>query len=319
MPVYENVLDLIGNTPLVDVSALSPEPRRAHPRQAGEPEPVRLGQGPHRHADDRDGREGRRCSARARRSSSRRRATPASPWPRSPSSRATRSRSCCRRTCRSSAARCSRSSAPRSSSRPATEGSQRRRAPGPGAGRGAPRVVRSSTSTATTPTRGRTTRAPVPRSGATVPEITHFVAGLGTSGTLMGVGTYLKEQNPDIKVSPSSRRSASGSRGCATSTRATSRRCSRQWGGRELLDRKRIVRPRESLEWTRRLVTECGIFAGISSGAALAGAVKVAERDRRGRRSCSSSATAAGSTCRPAPTPTTSTRPRPSAEKIIYF
>jgi cysteine synthase len=32
------------------------------------------------------------------------------------------------------------------------------------------------------------------------PEITHFVAGLGTSGTLMGVGTYLKERNPDIKV-----------------------------------------------------------------------------------------------------------------------
>ena len=32
------------------------------------------------------------------------------------------------------------------------------------------------------------------------PEITHFVAGLGTSGTLMGVGRFLKEQNPDIKV-----------------------------------------------------------------------------------------------------------------------
>ena len=49
-----------------------------------------------------------------------------------------------------------------------------------------------------------------------------------------------------------------------------------QWGGSELLDRKRVVRPRESLEWTRRLVADCGIFAGISAGAALAGAVKVA-------------------------------------------
>ena len=58
MPIYENVLDMIGNTPLVDVSVLSPEPRRAHPRQDGEPEPVRLGEGPHRQGDDRDGREG---------------------------------------------------------------------------------------------------------------------------------------------------------------------------------------------------------------------------------------------------------------------
>ncbi|MCU1387638.1 MAG: cysM, partial [Ilumatobacteraceae bacterium] len=33
-----------------------------------------------------------------------------------------------------------------------------------------------------------------------VPEVTHFVAGLGTSGTLMGTGRYLKEQNPNIKV-----------------------------------------------------------------------------------------------------------------------
>jgi len=44
------------------------------------------------------------------------------------------------------------------------------------------------------------------------------------------------------------------------------------------LDGKRIVRPADSLTWTRRLVSEAGIFAGISSGAALAGAVKVAKR-----------------------------------------
>jgi len=41
-----------------------------------------------------------------------------------------------------------------------------------------------------------------------------------------------------------------------------------KWGGVDLLDGKRIVRPRESIECTRRLVTECGIFAGLSSGAA---------------------------------------------------
>ena len=54
------------------------------------------------------------------------------------------------------------------------------------------------------------------------------------------------------------------------------------WHGFDLLDRKRVVRPRESIEWTRRLVRECGIFAGISAGAALAGAVKVASEIERG-------------------------------------
>jgi cysteine synthase B len=45
--------------------------------------------------------------------------------------------------------------------------------------------------------------------------------------------------------------------------------------GYDVLDRRLIVRPRESIEWTRRL-TEVGVFAGISSGAILAGSVKAA-------------------------------------------
>ena len=55
-----------------------------------------------------------------------------------------------------------------------------------------------------------------------------------------------------------------------------------KWGGPELLDGKRIVRPKESIEWMRRLTSEVGIFAGISSGAALAGAARVAERIESG-------------------------------------
>ena len=47
-------------------------------------------------------------------------------------------------------------------------------------------------------------------------------------------------------------------------------------GGPELLDRKVIVRPRESIEWVRRF-TEVGVFAGISSGAAMAAAAKCAK------------------------------------------
>ena len=111
-----------------------------------------------------------------------------------------------------------------------------------------------------------------------VPEITHFVAGLGTSGTLMGVGTYLKEHKPEVKlyaVEPPSGERVEGLRSLDDGYVPP---VFEKWGGMELLDGKRIVRPLESLMWTRRLVTETGIFAGPSSGAAMAGAAKVAER-----------------------------------------
>jgi [CysO sulfur-carrier protein]-thiocarboxylate-dependent cysteine synthase len=113
------------------------------------------------------------------------------------------------------------------------------------------------------------------------PDITHFVAGLGTSGTLLGVGTYLKEQNPDIllyAVEPPAGELVEGLRSLDDGYIPP---VFEKWGGYELLDGKSIVRPRESLEWTRALAAE-GIFAGISSGAALAGAVKQARRIERG-------------------------------------
>jgi cysteine synthase B len=110
------------------------------------------------------------------------------------------------------------------------------------------------------------------------PEITHFVAGLGTSGTLMGVGTYLKEQNPAIKVYAVEPPIGELVEGLRNLEEGYIPPVYEKWGGPELLDGKRIVRPRESIEWTRRLVTDCGVFAGISSGAALAGAIKVAEK-----------------------------------------
>jgi cysteine synthase B len=109
-----------------------------------------------------------------------------------------------------------------------------------------------------------------------LPEITHFVAGLGTSGTLMGTGRYLKEQNPDIKVIAIEPPLGERVEGLRNIDEGYIPPVFENWHGLELLDRKRVVRPRESLEWTRRLVTECGVFAGISSGAALAGAAKVA-------------------------------------------
>jgi cysteine synthase B len=110
-----------------------------------------------------------------------------------------------------------------------------------------------------------------------VPEITHFVAGLGTSGTLMGTGRFLKEQNPDIQIIAVEPPLGERVEGLRNMDEGYIPPVFENWHGFELLDRKRVVRPRESIEWTRRLVNECGIFAGISSGAALAGAAKVAE------------------------------------------
>jgi cysteine synthase B len=104
------------------------------------------------------------------------------------------------------------------------------------------------------------------------PEVTHFVSGLGTSGTLMGVGRYLKERKPTVQVwavEPPSGELVSGLRNLDDGFVP-------EVFDPDVLDRKLIVRPRESIEWTRRLTAEAGIFAGISSGAALAGAAKAA-------------------------------------------
>ena len=114
------------------------------------------------------------------------------------------------------------------------------------------------------------------------PEITHFVAGLGTSGTLMGTGRYLKERNPDIKVIAIEPPLGERVEGLRNLDEGYIPPLFETWHGLELLDRKRVVRPRESIEWTRRLVTTCGIFAGISAGAAMAGAAKVASEIEEG-------------------------------------
>ena len=110
------------------------------------------------------------------------------------------------------------------------------------------------------------------------PEVTHFVSGLGTSGTLMGVGRYLKEQNPAVQVwavEPPSGEIVQGLRNLDDGFVP-------EVFEPDVLDRKLIVRPRESIEWTRRLTTEAGIFAGISSGSAMAGAARAASQIEEG-------------------------------------
>jgi len=116
-----------------------------------------------------------------------------------------------------------------------------------------------------------------PEIWADCPEITHFVAGLGTSGTLMGVGRFLKEQNPDVQlwaIEPPSGEMVDGLRNLEDGYIPP---IYIECHGEELLDRKTVVRPKESIEWTRRLA-DIGLFVGISSGAIMAGAVRCAEQ-----------------------------------------
>ena len=98
----------------------------------------------------------------------------------------------------------------------------------------------------------------------------------------MGVGRFLKEQNPDIQilaVEPPAGESVEGLRSLGEGFIPP---IFEEWEGMELLDGKRIIRPFESLECTRKLAQTSGIFAGISSGAALAGALRTVETIEQG-------------------------------------
>jgi cysteine synthase B len=108
------------------------------------------------------------------------------------------------------------------------------------------------------------------------PEVTHFVAGLGTSGTLLGVGRFLKERNPAIQVwaiEPPAGEMVDGLRSLEDGYVPP---IFTELGGPDLLDRKTVIGARQSVEWTRRLV-DVGVFAGISTGAAIAGAIRCAQ------------------------------------------
>jgi [CysO sulfur-carrier protein]-thiocarboxylate-dependent cysteine synthase len=110
-----------------------------------------------------------------------------------------------------------------------------------------------------------------------LPEVTHFVAGLGTSGTLVGVGRYLKEQRPAVQV-----------------VAAEPEYGDLVYGLRNLdegfvppifeegvLDRRIKVGSHDALARTRQLAATEGVFAGISTGAILHVALRVAERLER--------------------------------------
>jgi len=107
-------------------------------------------------------------------------------------------------------------------------------------------------------------------------RVTHFVSSMGTTGTIMGVSRYLKEQNPDVCIVGCQPEDGSQIPGI------------RKWPeaylpkifDRSLVDRTESVSQGEAEKMTRRLACEEGIFAGISSGGAVAVALRIAAEAR---------------------------------------
>ncbi len=114
-----------------------------------------------------------------------------------------------------------------------------------------------------------------------LPSITHFVAGLGTTGTLMGAGRYLRENVPDIAIIAAEPRYGE----LVYGLRNIDEGFVPELYDDTVLTRRFSVGPREALRRTRELVDFEGIFAGISTGAiahaALAVAADVVERGER--------------------------------------
>ena len=107
-----------------------------------------------------------------------------------------------------------------------------------------------------------------------MPEVRAFVAGLGTGGTLTGVGRRLKEHDPSIKVVAAEPELGE----LVYGLRSLDEGYTPPIFDAGILDGKVKVRARESIVWTRKLLQREGIFAGISAGAVIWVARRVAER-----------------------------------------
>lgn len=105
-----------------------------------------------------------------------------------------------------------------------------------------------------------------------------FVAGMGTSGTLMGTGAYLKERNPAIRIVGIEPVMGHKVQGLKNMKEAIVPDIYHP----EQLDDKIIVDDDTAFETARQLAIQEGVFAGMSSGAAVAGALQVAAKMERG-------------------------------------
>ncbi len=110
-------------------------------------------------------------------------------------------------------------------------------------------------------------------------QVTHFVAGLGTSGTLMGVGRYLREYNPEIQIIASQPDAAfHGLEGLKHMPSAIRPGIFEPTFADQTLD----VSTEDAQRMVLRLAREEGLFVGISSGAAAVAALQVAHTLREG-------------------------------------
>lgn len=109
-------------------------------------------------------------------------------------------------------------------------------------------------------------------------EITHFVSSMGTTGTIMGTSTYLKEQNPKVQIIGVQPKEGSRIPGI------------RKWSPEyvpSIYNEKRVddilyVSEEEAIEMAKRLVKEEGIFSGMSSGGAAVVAHRIANQIENG-------------------------------------
>jgi cysteine synthase B len=108
--------------------------------------------------------------------------------------------------------------------------------------------------------------------------VTHFVSAMGTTGTIMGVSRYLKEQNPSVQIVGTQPTDGS----CIPGIRRWSPEYLPKIFERDRVDRIVDVEEGQAREYTRRLAREEGILAGMSSGGALSAALRIASEIDKG-------------------------------------
>ncbi len=109
---------------------------------------------------------------------------------------------------------------------------------------------------------------------ADLPEITHFVGGLGTTGTLMGVGRYLRERVPGVRIIAAEPRYGE----LVYGLRNLDEGFVPELYDPSMLDARFSVGPEDAVRRTRELVEQEGLFVGISTGAILHAALAQAEK-----------------------------------------